>query len=90
MIIFRTSDATHDILTWDGQVLEHFGGESSRRVHVGVLTNIAVNTNRHNTHELTLKTVVGSVLSILIDEKGLAKANELVAEVQKAMTSLNI
>jgi hypothetical protein len=90
MIILRTSESSHHILTWDGQVLEHFGGESSRRVHVGVLTSIVVNADRHNTHELTFKTVVGSVLSILIDEKALAKANELVAEVQKAIASSNI
>ena len=87
MITVRISEESHDILTWDGQVLEHFGVDNSRRVHVGNIISIQVATDRHGTHQLTGKTIVTNLPQLIIEEKALAQANELVAEVQKAITA---
>src|SRR5260370_42470452 len=90
MLTVRISEVTHDILGWDGQVLEHFGVDGSRRVHVGNIASIQVTTDRHGHHQLVGKTVLTNLAELIVDDKALTQTNELVAEVQKAIAANKI
>ena len=77
----------HEMLTFDGEVLEVFYGDKSQRVHIIHIQGIQVNTDRKGNHDLRINTVVGAIPYIPFEQELLPKVNELVAEVQKAMSS---
>jgi hypothetical protein len=77
----------HEMLTFDGEVLEAFYGDKSQRVHIIHIQGIQVNTDRKGSRDLRINTVVGAIPYIPFEQELLPKVNELVAEVPKAMSS---
>jgi hypothetical protein len=83
------------ILAFDGKVVEHFYGAVSKRAHVGTLHDVQIETDRKGKHLLHINSnpeptdsVPGGQL-IYIDEKVYAQVNQLVSEIQEAISSFH-
>ena len=87
MITGKLYATANEILTFDGQVLEVFHGTNSQRIHIAQIKSVELSTDRKGNHELRVTTIVGTIPYILVDGNGLAKANEVIAEIQEAMAT---
>jgi hypothetical protein len=81
------------ILAFDGKVIEHFYGAVSKRAHVGTLHDVQIETDRKGKHWLRINSnpepgdnLPGGQL-IYLDEKVFAQVNQLVKEIQEAISS---
>jgi hypothetical protein len=80
-----------DVLTFDGIVLEAFTSifeEGSRRAHISHIESIQLETDRKGKHKLTTKRAFGFCFPPReVDDSWVARANQLVEEVQRAKAS---
>ena len=89
MIKIRLSEADPTILVFDGEVLECFFNDGSKRIHVTHIKGIQLEPNKNGKYLLTIKLKYDPVL-LWLDEAGAAKMNELITEVQKAAASFKV
>jgi hypothetical protein len=82
------------LLAFDGKIVEFFWAAQSQRVHVGAIDKIQVDTDRKGKHRLNIaaslrpgENLPGGFLSDVFDDQVFAPVNEMVAEIQKAMSS---
>jgi hypothetical protein len=75
------------LLDFDGEVLEVFYGDDSKRIHIGHIQSIQVATDRKGNRTLHVKTVVGEIPYIPFEQPLSVKVDEFVAEVEKAMAT---
>ena len=82
------------LLAFDGKVLESFWATQSQRVHVGAIDKIQVDTDRKGKHRLNIvanlrpgENLAGGFLSDTFDDQVYSQVNEMVTEIQKAMSS---
>ena len=82
------------ILAFDGKVVEHFYGAVSKRAHIGTLHDVHIETDQKGRHLLHINSnpeptdsVPGAQL-IYIDESVYAQVDQLVNEIQEAISSL--
>ena len=80
------------ILDFDGKVIEHFSGATSKRAHVGTLHDIQIETDRKghwlriNANPQAGESLPGGQL-ILFDEAVYAQVKQLASEIQGAISS---
>ena len=81
------------ILAFDGKVIEHFYGAASKRAHVGTLHDVQVETDRKEKYRLHINSnpepsdnIPGAQL-IYFDEKVYAQVNQMVSDIQAAISS---
>ena len=88
-------NSSKTIVTLYGNIIEYFSAlnyEGGRSIHVGHLTSIGIATNKKGKHELLItdernRAFLHNPINE-VDDEALEKANELVAEVQRAMQSI--
>lgn len=80
----------HEVVTFDGEVLEVFHGDRSQRIHVAHIESILINTDRNENHQLRVDTYGGAYVSLPFNEELLPKVDELVTEVQKAKATFKL
>ena len=81
------------ILAFDGKIIEHFSGATSKRAHVGTLHDVQIETDRKGKHWLHINanpqgptdSLPGGQL-IFFDEAVYAQVSQLVSEIQQAMS----
>ena len=90
MIKVKLSEKTPTILALDGEVLEIFFDEGgSRRIHVAHMKSIQLDSSKDGKRLLTVAQKYDPIL-LWVDEEAVAKVNELIAELRKAMTSFQM
>ena len=90
MIKVKLSEKTPTILALDGEVLEIFFDEGgSRRIHVTHMKSIQLDSNKDGKRLLTISQKYDPIL-LWVDEEAVAKVNELIAELRKAMASFQM
>lgn len=81
------------VVNFDGNVLEHFFGAESKRIHVGAIHDLKIETDRKGMHWLNINTnpepddVVPGAQSILFTDALADPINALVAEIHQAMST---
>src|SRR5258706_16426860 len=89
-----TRSMSKPIIVFDGHVIEFFYDdlrEGSRRIHVGHIKSIEIIPVTRGKEKYSLQIKGEYMLSVTdVSEAILPKAQELVAEVQKAITSLKL
>jgi hypothetical protein len=82
------------LLAFDGRLVEFFWAAQSQRVHVGAIDKIRVDTDYKGKHRLNIianlrpgENLAGGFLSDVFDDPVCAPVNEMVAEIQKAISS---
>ena len=89
-----TRSMSKPIIVFDGRVIEFFYDdlrEGSRRIHVGHIKSIEIIPVTRGKEKYSLQIKGEYMLSVTdVSEAVLPKAQELVAEVQKAITSLKL
>jgi hypothetical protein len=80
MVTVKLSEGTNTILTFDGAVLEIF---KSQRLHVAIIDNIELLTDKHGHHKLRIVTY-GGFPDLDVDEAAFPKVTKVIADVQKA------
>ncbi len=81
---------TNEILTFDGEVVEVFYGTKSARTHIGHIKSAEIYTDRKGNQELRVNTLFGPIPYIPFEPQLADQVNELVAEVQQALTSFKL
>jgi len=89
MIKVRLSESDPTILSFDGEVLECFFIDGSRRFHISHIEGVQFEPNNKGKYLLTIK-LKHSPLLLWVDEAGAAKVRELAAEMQKGMGSTKV
>ena len=89
MIKIRISEPDPTILVFDGEILECFFIDGSKRFHITHIKGIQLEANNKGKHLLTIQLKYDPVL-LWVNEAGVAKVNELIAEVQKATASFKL
>ena len=73
------------VLSFDGEVLDVFRLSESVRVHISLLDNLDLKTDKKGQHTLDINKAGGYTMQgILVDEDAVDKVTKLIAEVQKA------
>ena len=73
------------VLAFDGTVLEVFRHSSSERVHVSLIDNLELKTDKKGKHTLDINAAGGYTMQgNAVDEPSCPKVGRLIAEVQKA------
>ena len=87
---FNLSKQAPTFVGFDGEVLEFFFIDGSKRLHAAFIQGIQVDPpNNKGMHMLTVK-LKHEPLFLWADEDVIPKVNELIAEVQKAMDAHKI
>lgn len=89
MIKIRFSDTDPTILVFDGEILECFFMDGSKRLHITHIKGFQFESNNKGKYLLTFKLKYDPLL-LWVDESSVAKVNELIAEVQSSMASFKI
>jgi hypothetical protein len=89
MIKIKLSEPDPTILVYDGEILECFFMDGSKRFHITHIKGFQLESNNKGKYLLTIKLKYDPVL-LWVDEAGVAKVNELIAEVQKAAASFKV
>jgi hypothetical protein len=85
MITIKLSADNPLVLSFDGEVLEVFRLSSSNRVHISLINNLELKTDKKGAHSLDINAIGGYVLQgNAVDENAFPKITKLIAEVQKA------
>ncbi len=87
MVTAKLHASATEVLSFDGQVLEVFHGTNSQRVHISLIKSVELSVDRKGNHEMRVETVVGPIPYLMVDAAGVPKANQAVAEIQKAMAT---
>ena len=89
MFRIKLSEATPTILAFDGEILECFFDEGgSKRIHIMHVMGIQLEAAGNEKHLLTIKLKRDSLL-LWVDDEAVAKVNEYVSQIQKAMTFIH-
>ncbi len=72
------------VFSFDGIVLELFEGMESNRIHVSLLTNIELKTDKRGAHTLDINTAIKSATGYKVDENAFPKIKQLIVDVLKA------
>jgi hypothetical protein len=89
MLKIRLSETDPTILIFDGEILECFFMDGSKRFHVSHIKGFQFESNNKGKYLLTIKLKYDPLL-LWVDESNVAKVNELIAEVQRSMASFKI
>lgn len=89
MLKIRLSEADPTILVFDGEILECFFMDGSKRFHVAHIKGFQFESRDKGKYLLTIKLKYNPLL-LWVDESNAAKVNELIAEVQSSMTSFKL
>jgi len=73
-----------DVVAFDGEVLECFFMDGSRRYHITRIKGIQLEPGKKGKYMLTIKLKYDPVF-LWANEEDVPKVNELIAEVQRAM-----
>lgn len=85
MTTIKPTDSYPAVISFDGTVLEVFRMSSSERMHICLVENLEVKTDKKGVHRLDINAAGGYTMQgLLVDDAALPKVNELIAEVQKA------
>ena len=85
MVTIKLSKDLPKVLSFDGAVLELFQDISSRRIHVSLLGNMQLSTDKKGKHTLEIDAVANGGLDVYeTDEEAFPKVALLIAQVQKA------
>ena len=88
MIKIKLSEADPTFLAFDGEILECFFMDGSKRFHIAHIKGFQLESNSKGKYLLTIKLKYDPIL-LWVDEAGVGKVKELIAEAQKAMASCN-
>ena len=86
MIKFNLSKESPTIVAFDGEVLELFFIDGSKRLHVAHIKGLELKTEKAGKHLFTIKLKYDPLL-LWVDDEALPKVNELIAEIQKGIAS---
>ena len=89
MIKVKISESDPTILVFDGEILECFFVDGSKRFHVTHIKGFQFESNNQAKHLLTIKLEEDPIL-VWVDESAVAKVKELIAEVLKATASFKL
>jgi len=89
MIKVKLSETDPTILAFDGEILECFFVDGSKRFHVTHIQGFQFESNNPGKHLLTIKLEEDPIL-VWVDEAAVVKVKELIAEVLKATTSFKL
>ena len=89
MLKVRLSGSDPTILVFDGEILECFFIDGSKRFHITHIKGVQLEPNNKGKYMLTIN-LVRDPLFLWVDEAAAAKVKELIAELQKAMASLKV
>jgi hypothetical protein len=89
MIKLRLSEMDPTILVFDGEILECFFMDGSKRLHITHIKGFQFESNNKGKYLLTIKLKYDPLL-LWVDESSVAKVNELIAQVQSSMASFKI
>ena len=89
MISVKPSEGYPHIITFDGDVLEIFTRhrDACQRIHIGHLRGIQLDTDPRGHHKLIIRWVGEILPEFQVDMDQFAKTGELVAAVQRALTT---
>jgi len=89
MIKVKLSEPDPTILAFDGEILECFFVDGSKRFHISHIKGFQLEPNNKGKYLLTIKLLYDPVL-LWADEAGVAKVKALIAEVQTAIVAYNL
>ena len=90
MNMIKLSETTPSILVFENGVLECFFDEGgSKRIHIMHIKGIQLEASGKGKYLLTIKLQRDQML-LWVDEGARSKVDELIAEVQKAITSVKL
>jgi hypothetical protein len=89
MIKVKISESDPTILAFDGEILECFFVDGSKRFHVTHIRGFQFEPNNQGKHSLTIKLEEDPIF-LWVDEAAVPKVKELIAEVLKATTSFKL
>jgi hypothetical protein len=89
MFKVKLSEPDPTILTFDGEILECFFADGSKRFHISHIKGFQLEPNNKGKYLLTIKLLYDPVL-LWADEAGVAKMKALIAEVQTAIAAYNL
>ena len=89
MIKIKLSGPDPTILVFDGEILECFFMDGSKRFHITHIKGFQFESNNKGKYLLTIKLKYDPVL-LWVDETDEAKVKELIAEMQKAAVAYNL
>ena len=89
MIKIKLSETDPTILVFDGEILECFFMDGSKRFNVAHIKGFQFESNNKGKYLLTIKLKYDPLL-LWVDESNVAKVNELIAQVQSSMASFKI
>jgi hypothetical protein len=89
VIKIRLSETDPTILVFDGEILECFFMDGSKRIHITHIKGFQFESNTKGKYLLTIKLKYDPLL-LWVDESSVAKVNELIAQVQSSMASFKI
>jgi hypothetical protein len=89
MIKISLSETDPTILVFDGEILECFFMDGSKRFHITHIKGLQLEPNNKGKYLLTIKLKYDPLL-LWVDESNVAKVNEMIAQVQSSMTSFKL
>jgi hypothetical protein len=84
MITVKLSEGDPTLLAFDGEILECFFVDGSKRFHITHIEGLQLEPNNKGKYLLTIKLKHDPVF-LWVDETHVAKVKELIAEMLKAM-----
>lgn len=76
-------------LVFDGEILECFFPDGSKRIHVAFIKSIELGPNQKGKHMLTIN-LKREPIFLWADEEIIGNLNELIAEIQKAKAAIKL
>jgi hypothetical protein len=89
MLKVTLSGSDPTILVFDGEILECFFIDGSKRFHITHIKGIQFEPDNKGKYMLTIK-LTRDPIFLWVDEAAAAKVKELIAELQKAMASFKV
>ena len=89
MIKIKPSETEPTILAFDGEILECFFMDGSKRVHITHIKGIQLNQEDKGKHLLDIGLKYDHIY-VQVDEEAFAKVNELIAGVQNAKAAFKL
>jgi len=86
MVKVKLSEPDPTILVFDGEILECFFVDGSKRFHISHIKGFQLEPNNKGKYLFTIKLLYDPVL-LWADEAGIAKVKALIDEVQTAMAA---
>jgi hypothetical protein len=89
MLKIKLSETDPTILVFDGEILECFFMDGSKRFHITHIKGFQFESNNKGKYLLTIKLKYDPLL-LWVDESSVSKVNELIAQVQSSMASFKL